>query len=158
MNSYSAPPAPPKLDKGARGPPDPPQPFPVPFRPPASACGARFFSFFTANTSKKPPLFPCACERGWGDKKTKKCSIQLKRAVRSQPRRIRAPKLALSTDSTETPRGRPPPCISPSTTRLGRPSVGARAAAQSLEKVGLELPAKRLEGEARLQQCVVSSE
>eukprot|EP00964_Phaeocystis_antarctica_P045202 scaffold26005_cov38-Phaeocystis_antarctica.AAC.5 len=51
MNSYSAPSAPPKLDKGARGPPDPPQPFPVPFRPPASACGARFFSFFTANTT-----------------------------------------------------------------------------------------------------------
>eukprot|EP00964_Phaeocystis_antarctica_P002907 scaffold1538_cov70-Phaeocystis_antarctica.AAC.2 len=56
MNSYSAPPAPPKLDKGARGPPDPPQPFPVPFRPPARACGARFFSFFTGNTSKKSPL------------------------------------------------------------------------------------------------------
>ena len=56
--------------------------------------------------------------------------------------------------STETPRvvARLPPCISPSVTRLGRPSVGARAAAQCLEKVGLELPAKRLEGEARLQQ------
>ena len=55
MNSYSAPPAPQKLDQGARDPPDPPQSFPVPFWPPASACGARFFSFFTANTSKKPP-------------------------------------------------------------------------------------------------------
>eukprot|EP00964_Phaeocystis_antarctica_P107406 scaffold72128_cov57-Phaeocystis_antarctica.AAC.1 len=53
MNSYSAPSAPPKLDKDARGAPDPPQPFPVPFRPPASACGARFFSFFTANTMQK---------------------------------------------------------------------------------------------------------
>ena len=31
-------------------------------------------------------------------------------------------------------------------------SVGARAAAQSLEKVCLELTAKRLKGEARLQQ------
>ena len=50
MNSYSAPRVPPKLDKAARDPPDPPQPFPVPFRPPASACGARFFSFFP------PPL------------------------------------------------------------------------------------------------------
>jgi len=55
MNSYSAPRVPPKLDKAARDPPDPPQPFPVPFRPPASACGARFFSFFTANTGKTPP-------------------------------------------------------------------------------------------------------
>ena len=50
------------------------------------------------------------------------------------------------------------PITNTAPTRLGRPSVGARAAAQSLEKVGLELPAKRLEGEARLQQCVVSSE
>ena len=57
MHSYSAPRVPPKLDKAARDPPDPPQPFPVPFRPPASACGARFFSFFTANTGKKAPLF-----------------------------------------------------------------------------------------------------
>jgi hypothetical protein len=45
------------LDKGARDPPDPPQPFPVPVRPPASACGARFFiSFFTANTGEESPF------------------------------------------------------------------------------------------------------
>ena len=55
MNSYSAPRARLRVVKSARDPPNPLQPFPVPFRPPASACGARFFSFFTANTSKKSP-------------------------------------------------------------------------------------------------------
>jgi hypothetical protein len=40
-----------------RDPSNPPQRFPAPFRPPASACGARFFSFFTANTGKKNRLF-----------------------------------------------------------------------------------------------------
>ena len=68
MNSYSAPPAPQKLDQGARDPPNPPQSFPVPFRPPASACGARVFSFFTANTSKKSPFWQrphrWVCHRG----------------------------------------------------------------------------------------------
>ena len=57
MNSYSAPRARLRVVKSARDPPNPLQPFPVPFRPPASACGARFFSFFTANTSKKSPFF-----------------------------------------------------------------------------------------------------
>ena len=69
MNSYSAPRVPPKLDKAARDPPDPPQPFPVPFRPPVSACGARFFSFFTGNTSKKSPekaLSPQPCHNRRG--------------------------------------------------------------------------------------------
>ena len=56
MNSYSAPRARPRVVKSARDPPNPLQPFPVPFRPPASACGARFFSFFTANTSKISPF------------------------------------------------------------------------------------------------------
>ena len=64
MTSYSASRAPPKVVKGARDPPDPPYPFPVPSRPPAGACGAGFFSFFTANTSKKSPFFQgklCFC-------------------------------------------------------------------------------------------------
>jgi hypothetical protein len=43
--------------KSARDPSNPPQPFPVPFRPSASACGARFFSFFTANTTERSPFF-----------------------------------------------------------------------------------------------------
>ena len=55
MNSYSAPRACPRVFKSARDPSNPPQPFPVPFRPSASACGARFFSFFTANTTEKSP-------------------------------------------------------------------------------------------------------
>ena len=57
MTLYSAPRAPRKMIKGARDPPDPPYPFPVPSRPPAGACGAGFFSFFTAgNASKKSPI------------------------------------------------------------------------------------------------------
>ena len=65
MNSYSAPRAPPpKVVKGARDPPDPPYPFPIPSRPPAGACGAGFFSFFTANTQEKSPN--CCCCRSLG--------------------------------------------------------------------------------------------
>ena len=55
MTLYPAPHAPPKVVEGARDPPDRPYSFPVPSRPPADACGAGFFSFFTGNTSKKSP-------------------------------------------------------------------------------------------------------
>ena len=55
MTLYPAPRAPPKVVEGARDPPDPPYSFPVPSRPPADACGAGLFSFFTPNTSKKSP-------------------------------------------------------------------------------------------------------
>ena len=56
MNSYSAPRACPRVVKSARDPSHPPQPFPVPFRPSASACGAAFFFFLSANTTEKSPL------------------------------------------------------------------------------------------------------
>ena len=58
MTFYPAPHAPPKVVEGARDPPDRPYSFPVPSRPPADACGAGFFSFFTANTREKSPRSP----------------------------------------------------------------------------------------------------
>ena len=105
-------------------------------------------------------LFPDTCERGWGDKNQKKA--KLKRAV-GKPTAPNSCSEAgalyrLYRNPAWSHTAMHQPITNTAPTRLGRPSVGARAAAQSLEKVGLELPAKRLEGEARLQQCVVSSE
>ena len=57
MTFYPAPHAPPKVVEGARDPPDRPYSFPVPSQPPADACGAGFFSFFTANTTEKSPIY-----------------------------------------------------------------------------------------------------
>ena len=56
-----------ELSKSFRLPSAPSFPLPDPSRPPAGACGAGFFSFFTGNTSKKSPekaVRPQCCRVG----------------------------------------------------------------------------------------------
>ena len=106
MNSYSAPPAPQKLDQGARDPPNPPQSFPVPFRPPASACGARFFSFFTGTTGEKSPEKALSPER-WLFRGHRSSVDTARRS--SDSRKVRPPRPGIKGETlpTSTPSDRP---------------------------------------------------
>ena len=87
-----------ELSKSFRLPSAPSFPLPDPSRPPAGACGAGFFSFFTGNTSKKSPFFSMFWRFVHAGANNMACPVQthavrrfrltLPRCVAGEPRRV----------------------------------------------------------------------